>query len=379
MSKNQKHHTLKEFIDFIPAQVSNGKIVRIYYYAYNPTKQKLDRVVIKCNRLKLKRENLTLAKRICFELNEKLKDGWNPFLSVDCLDNDTTILDGVNLFIENKKSDARADTIRSYSSILDVFKKWIKKREIERCPISSFSKKYAEKYSYYLSNKEGMGNRTYNNNIKLLRTVFNFFISKDLIKENPFNKIQTKRTDEKFRDIIPPEVRTKIKDYFLQNNPPFFYMMQLCYRCLIRPKEILMLKIKYVNFVSGVLKIPSYVSKNHTERVIALHDDIVDFLKKYENLNKEWYIFSKDYKPGDMLLTTRDSGRTWANMRNELKLPKQYQFYSLKDTGITEMLENGAPTKLVKELAGHHSLEMTEKYVHRSNINKIKQYNNLTF
>lgn len=66
-------------------------------------------------------------------------------------------------------------------------------------------------------------------------------------------------------------------------------------------------------------------------------------------------------------------------MREALGLPTTYQFYSLKDTGITEMLEAGVPAKLVKELADHSSLEMTEKYTHKSNAKKILEYNTLKF
>lgn len=66
-------------------------------------------------------------------------------------------------------------------------------------------------------------------------------------------------------------------------------------------------------------------------------------------------------------------------MRDSLKMPAAYQFYSLKDTGITEMLEAGVPAKFVKELADHHSLEMTEKYTHRSDAKKILEWNKLEF
>lgn len=85
------------------------------------------------------------------------------------------------------------------------------------------------------------------------------------------------------------------------------------------------------------------------------------------------YLFSEGYRPGKRLLTTRDTGRTWSNMRKALGLPDCYQFYSLKDTGITEMLEAGVPAKMVQELADHHSLEMTQKYVGKSRAEDIRR------
>jgi Phage integrase family. len=79
------------------------------------------------------------------------------------------------------------------------------------------------------------------------------------------------------------------------------------------------------------------------------------------------------------VLDTKAVGRKWKEMRDSLKMPAAYQFYSLKDTGITEMLEAGVPAKFVKELADHHSLEMTEKYTHRSDAKKILEWNKLEF
>lgn len=136
---------------------------------------------------------------------------------------------------------------------------------------------------------------------------------------------------------------------------------------------------KILDYNNKMLKIPSFVAKNHNERVLALPDDIYDFLVKYKDLNGDLYIFSTGYNPGKQLIDTRASGRTWSVMRAALQLPMSYQFYSLKDTGITEMLEQGMPAKYVKELADHHSLEMTEKYTHKSSAKKILEYNKLKF
>ncbi len=367
------------FIDYIPAQISNGKICRIYYYAKNPGTQKLERFVIKCNRMKSKSENLRLAKKICAEVNDNLREGWNPFYERMTSGEWVSLQLGIEKFIASKEKELRADSMRSYRSVVLFFLQWLKNNNLEKTAIVAFTRRHAERFLLLISNKDGVSSRTYNNYLRMLRTLFNHFIERDYIKENPFDKFTMKRIDEKMRETIPVEDRAKIKDYFMKNNVPFYYIMLLCYRCLIRPKEILMLKIKYVDFKNKMLKIPASVAKNHNERTIALHDDMVDFLLPYKDLNGELYIFSTNYMPGKKLLNTRDSGRTWANMRKDLNMPPQYQFYSLKDTGITEMLESGVPAKLVKELADHHSLEMTEKYTHKSSAKKILEYNNLEF
>ncbi len=66
-------------------------------------------------------------------------------------------------------------------------------------------------------------------------------------------------------------------------------------------------------------------------------------------------------------------------MRTQLNLPMKYQFYSLKDTGITELLERGVPAKYVKDLADHSSLEVTERYMHKTEAKIILKHNTLQF
>ena len=53
------------------------------------------------------------------------------------------------------------------------------------------------------------------------------------------------------------------------------------------------------------------------------------------------------------------------------------QLYSLKDTGITTMLENGVPAIDVMKQAGHHDLSITTRYAnHRDTRIAQKMYNN---
>ena len=158
-------------------------------------------------------------------------------------------------------------------------------------------------------------------------------------------------------------------------------MVRLCFKYLIRPKEILMLRISDVDFDSGLLRIPPDVSKNHTERTIALGYDVMKYFQELrkEDCNSNDYIFSTDFKPGHRLYTTKNMFSTWKTMRERLEMPNTYHFYSLKDTGITEMLESGMPSKFVKDLAGHHSLSMTERYLHISDARRILKANTVRF
>lgn len=50
-------------------------------------------------------------------------------------------------------------------------------------------------------------------------------------------------------------------------------------------------------------------------------------------------------------------------IRPSLGFPKELQFYSLKDTGITNMVNSGVPLTSVQQQADHSSLAITSIYI----------------
>jgi len=224
-----------------------------------------------------------------------------------------------------------------------------------------------------------VSNTTQNNYIKFLRTLFNWFIEQKYTDQNPFKKIKHKKQDPKFRNTIPRNVKTQIKEYLQKNDNNFYIFCQFTYKLLLRPAETFRLKIYDIDFNEKLIMLPASSAKDHDNRTIYLTEDIWEFVQKLENYPKDLYIFSDFYKPGTKLKTSRDSGRTWSQLRDKLKFSDSYTFYSLKDTGITELLNAGVPATIVQQMAGHSSLEMTEKYAHQLNAKKMLQFNNLNF
>ena len=369
------------FVDFRPAEVVHKKETYVSFYALNPLSGKLERKRIRCNHIKGKTERLKYARLLCTSINQQLYDGWNPFLEEIAPEAGTVLNTALDKFIAEKRKSVRPDTMRVYVSIVEIFRRWLQARGIADKPCFAFNSKSAERYMNEISDNPKAGNRTYNNHLRCLKTLFKFMIDREYIVENPFEKISTKRCDPKIRVIIPKEDRARIKNYFELKTPAFFMVCQLCYRLFMRPKEILMLKIGMYDPKENIITIPPEISKNHNTRTLALPDDLKRYFCSITKCPSNWYVFSDPctFEPGKTHLDTKIVGRRWKEMRDGLKMPAAYQFYSLKDTGITEMLEAGVPAKFVKELADHHSLEMTEKYTHRSDAKKILEWNELEF
>ena len=370
------------FVTFKPAEYHRGKNSYIFFYAMDPVSKKLKRKIVKMNHIHKKTERDRYAKVLLHTINEKLYSGWNPFLE-QMSAKAINISDAIARFMKDKEKCTRKDTMRSYRSYSNLFLKWLTESKMDKSYCVSIDRDVIISYLDYIDETKNLSSRTLNNYSDFIFTLFDFFVEKGYIKDNPAANLKKRKVDQKTRVIIPKETRARIKQYFMQHCQNYYYVMQFCYRLFVRPKEISMLKVGDIDFVNRIVRIPASVAKNHKERELALPDELFNFLSQYAEKPKDWYLFANrnNYGPGARkkpLPSTRIA-ETWSKMRTDLNLPSEYQFYSLKDTGITEMLEAGVPAKFVKELADHHSLEMTERYTHRSNAKKILEYNNLDF
>jgi len=64
-------------------------------------------------------------------------------------------------------------------------------------------------------------------------------------------------------------------------------------------------------------------------------------------------------------LTPKKISDEWIRTKKSLKFKNTYQFYSLKDTGITNMFHLNIPTIKIRDQARHHDIRITETYTPR--------------
>ena len=83
----------------------------------------------------------------------------------------------------------------------------------------------------------------------------------------------------------------------------------------------------------------------------------------------DYYLFSgKDFVPGKEKIWSQRISDYWAKVvRPGCNFDEDVQFYSLKDTGITNMIASGIPVSFVQQQADHSSLAITSIYVGKTN------------
>lgn len=369
------------FVDFRPAEYHEYKGKGyVQYYVRNPADNKMHRKQIRLNRIASKTERKRYAAHLCHTINDKLYSGWNPFRTAVNVKT-MTITDGIALFLKEKGKASRDATMVSYRSLCNILSKWLTDNGYADTDVTDVNETLLTQYMDWVDAVRKPTNRTFNNYMVFLHTMFSFFIDRKLITESPVPNLGKRKVDSKKRVVIPKDVRRKIWDYYEKTCPPFCAVMLLCYMCLIRPKEIVGLKIGDINYSNQTLTVRANLAKNHRERTISVPDEIMRYFLTLVRCPVSWYIFTNKNKfmPGVKRMPHTRISDSWRVMRESLNLPDKYQFYSLKDTGITEMLEAGVPSKYVKELADHSSLEITEKYIHRSDWDAVRNCEMLDF
>lgn len=355
-------------IDYTPAEYCNNKDSYVQFYAIDPNTGMLKRKRIRLNRIKSPTERKKYAIALCKKLNRKLEKGWTPFIDPETPKGAEKLISACDDFLKIKKKDGRRpDTMRSYNSFVTILKEYITK-EIKNkdLPVYAFKPKDAVEFLDFRYINFDITPTTFNNYTRFYRLLWNWFIKKKYVTINPFKDIEVKKQFEKARIIIDRDHRKLISDYLLKNDPQFYIVCMLCFHSLMRPKEIAQTRIKYINTDLSIIKLPSTVTKNGKARVVTVPYHLNEAIKQlglHSYYPKNYFAFSSYKQPGPEPVNTRKIDKWWDKMRTKLDLPKNIQFYSLKDTGIVQLLEDGVSLKDVKDLADHASLSTTSKYL----------------
>ena len=360
------------YIDYVPCRLTEGADNwYIFYYVKNPQTGKMKRFRMKLNRIKPLRERRRAAKAIMADIDMRLAMGWSPLLDAVAPKNGTCLYEAFHAFLKVKEKETESNSIRCYKSFIKTFKAWLDKHGIDGTSCCTAITKgvameFMNDFELQLSAK------TYNNYLSFYRSLFNWMKSKGYVADNPFEHMakKAKRLTKKKRRILTDEELGRLWSFLEHENPEYMALCMICYCCFIRPKEIALLKCRDIDLRNQVIHVREEIAKNDNDSYRTIPDDLVAILSRLDLSNPEQYVFGQhehgDFRPGTKMICSRKIASWWNfHVRPACKFDMDVQFYSLKDTGITNMLGAGVSIDLVKKQADHSSITMTEIYVGR--------------
>ena len=374
MSTNEKNTSSRIiYVDYKPATLQKGhnNEWRIVFYAKIPTQNEFKRFRKRVPPLSPTREREKYAKKMIASINQKLDSGWSPFYE-DTNVKYKSVDFCTELFLKMQEREVeegvkRTDTLRSYKSFLDLFLKYLKDKKLMLKFVIEIDTYIIQNYLDYLFYDRKNSARTYNNHLKFLNTFFLWCKTKNFINVNPAESIKPKAKVQKKREVLAVDIKAKVKT-LRETNFHYYVLCMLTYYCFIRRTELTKLKVSDVYLHGGYIVIDGTNSKNRkTESVTIPNVFLPDLAQHLTTANNSDYLFSANkFKAGPTPITPKKISDEWAKFRKLHKFDSKYQFYSLKDTGITDLLNSGIPAIKVRDQARHYDLKITESYTARN-------------
>ena len=362
-----------EFMGYTPPilkkTASRGE--HIEYYVYNPVTMKMERQRIRLEKLSHQFKNRSQYKQMVMQLmmnfTGKLAGGWTPYGENQNVAEYTPINKAIEAYIADKSRDLRKASMVSYISVAKIFVEWLITQNIHEMASHLLNQRTCQRFMDELRDRPKFNNNTYNTYLKKYRACFAWMVDRGYCKENPFEKIKTLKKQEKIRQLIPVDARETVVNHVrTSKHPNYEIVMHLIFTSLIRPSEIERLQVRDVDLKNKCIHIPANKAKTHKDRDAALSDTciamLIPLLSK-PGILPTWYLINSNYECGPEPCYHGMFKKHWMKIRKDCGLPDEMQLYSLKDSGITEMLEAGVSINQVKEAAGHADISTTNKYI----------------
>lgn len=327
------------------------------------------------------------AKTLANVWREKLKRGWSPFYNAAPQLNRMNINEALTFALG--KCSVSISTRRCYKTTVTFIKEASEELGMQYQPIIQVKRQHIKLLLEECKKK--WTNSGFNKHAGYLSAVFEQLVDWQIIEYNPAKKIKTLPVAEtrKYVPLTGPE-KDRLREYLFIHHYRFFVYLMVLYHTGIRPKEILMLKIKDIDLSRQIITIMPIIeaenSKTKTIRYVPISNQLLPFLRELQlhNYDQYYYIFGSPYEPGrgnkgsaagkltgamhpdyfkpSLTKIKRDTvTRLWNTVvKGKLKIDK-YQ-YALKHTGCDDKLLAGIDLDSLKELYGHASKYMTEKY-----------------
>ena len=255
---------------------------------------------------------------------------------------------------EMKRRGYRENSIKNYSSCIDVF--------------LSASKKDHPKNINEQDIKYFLGNCIRVNTQRNYQSAIKLFYEICLNQKSKFKNIPYCKTEKKLPIILSVQEIQKMFD--VCENKKHKLILALLYSCSLRVSEII--NLKWVNVDRNRMVIYILDAKGGKDRQVGLNDILIKLMEDYYRSYKtKSFIFggqfSEQYSQKSVLQVIKQ-------LAKKAGIEKRAYTHLIRHCSASHMVENGIDINLIKELLGHANVKTTMMYTHISHsiISKIQ-------
>lgn len=335
-----------------------------YVYFYFNKKQK--RYKLGINRIKNEREREKEARVLISVLKEKLSKGWSPFSSIPVTEK-ILFTEALKFALSKKRLSKKSYSM--YSGTVNFITEATEYLMIDYLRVDEVKRAHVKQIMEKAKESRDWSNNAYNKHLNHLKSLFTELLEWDFIEHNPCHGIKSLKVNESTRNNpATPQQRKLIKTYLQNQDPNFLRFVEMIFHTGIRPKELLLIQIKHIDFVNKVIIIPPEISKTEYSRIVPFN---VDWIEKHP---EEYYLFGSFRERGkgnigkfeDFICAPTPIKRDTATKRwNKLvkkHLGIEVTLYSNKHAGADAKIKAGVSLDALRHLYGHRNKRMTEVY-----------------
>ena len=208
---------------------------------------------------------------------------------------------------------------------------------------------------------------TVNREISIMKKMFNLAIDWNMLDSNPALKV--KLFSEK--GTAKERILTNDEEVGLLKESPDYLkaVINTALNTGMRRGEVLNLRWKQVDFEKRFIKVEH--TKNETCRIIPINDSLY-----YDLLE-----IKKQKREGEYVFPNPETGKPYLDLRGSFKSActragiQDLRFHDLRHTFASRLVEKGIDLITVKDLLGHSSVKITERYTHSFQDQKRKAVN----
>lgn len=372
---------------YVPAEIYYGVPKRkpkditkpwcAFYYYKNPA-GKMQRFQERggINRLHTVTDRTKAAKELQAAINEMLAAGYNPFVKLDSLINKPhsqelmslmPVCDALDWAVKKNKKKWRHTTYISRKNVLEHIKMAFAELGYSQLSVGEVKRFHINIVLNHCWEKRGFGTRSYNGYLETIKSTFSTLRKSDIIESNPAADIEAEvAPDSVVHMPLTSKELQAVSRHLQKVHPAFYSFCKTINGTLIRPLELMRLKIKNVDFEGSQILILPMNSKTGKLRWTGVPEDVMELLKSHcDGFSSEYYVWSAGMNPGPNQVQRNKASDLWLKLvKKGLGIDKT--MYSLKHSEVEERLN---ALKVIQEgigeiqkQAGHASARMTLVY-----------------
>lgn len=218
--------------------------------------------------------------------------------------------------------------------------------------------------------KKGNSKSTVNRYLQLLKKMFNLAVEENYLEENVIKKVKlfSEKDNLKQRVLTEKEERTLL----INSSDTLKPILLVALNTGMRRAEILGLTWNQIDFETRRIKVEK--TKSGKVRHIPIEDDL---FKQILNLK------NKDGQ-SPFVFFNPETKQPYQDMKTGFKRAcrisgiEGLRFHDLRHTFATRLVANGIDIETVRDLLGHHSIVITQRYTHSSDERKRKAIETLS-